>query len=118
MELVDDVLKGSSQDDVHVVIRDTFDQQTLNNGVALVRNTPMGHKFLDNYEENSKSRQSIDFPWFGLCSVPLRIFFRTTRSTCPDFEINLRLFCHPFYRLYCIVGSGEPIKKMFSFFRK
>ena len=47
MELVDDVLKGSSQDDVHVVIRDTFDQQTLNNGVTLVRNTPMGHKFLD-----------------------------------------------------------------------
>ena len=47
MELVDDVLKGSSQDGVHVVIRDTFDQQTLNNGVALVRNTPMGHKFLD-----------------------------------------------------------------------
>jgi len=47
MELVDDVLKGSSQDDVYVVIRDTFDQQTLNNGVTLVRNTPMGHKFLD-----------------------------------------------------------------------
>ena len=47
MELVDDVLKGSSQDDVHVLIRDTFDQQTLNNGVTFVRNTPMGHKFLD-----------------------------------------------------------------------
>ena len=44
-------------------------------------------------------------------------FGNTRGSTCPDFEINLRLFCHPFYRLYCIVGSGEPIKKCFLFSR-
>ena len=47
MEVVDDVLKGTSEDEVHVVTRDVHDGQTMNNGVTIIRNSEIGHMFLD-----------------------------------------------------------------------
>ena len=61
MEVLDDVLQGTSVDEVHVVTREVHDGQTMNNGVTIIRNSEIGHLFLQMHLEKMSYMQIFMF---------------------------------------------------------
>ena len=61
MEVLDDVLQGTSVDEVHLVTREVHDGQTMNNGVTIIRNSEIGHLFLQMHLEKMSYMQIFMF---------------------------------------------------------